>query len=96
VKVFYPSKDKFKTFFEEFLGFYSKRNIKLDIEMGKFLKNFLMVTSGATEWKIQFKRPIMDKIRVHDRIQSVPKDNYLMVKSINEKLAGQRQGQRRK
>lgn len=52
--------------------------------MGLYLKQFLGVTTLQKEWTLKGTSDALSSLRVWDKLQTVPKDNYKLAKEIIE------------
>jgi hypothetical protein len=50
-----------------------------------YLKYFLGVTPVQKEWTIKGNPEVLENIRIWDKIQTSPKDNYQLAKIVIEK-----------
>lgn len=74
-------------FYLGFLKFYSTTTAyTLDPKLGNYLKLFLGVTTAQREWTIRGNVNVLEPMRIWDKIQTYPKDNYALAKRVMERL----------
>jgi hypothetical protein len=57
----------------------------LDQQLGTYLKQFMGVAIGSTAWPIRTTSEVIDRLRVFDRLQTVPRENYALAKGVIER-----------
>ena len=83
---YYPKNDNFLDFYLGFLKFYSEREYTLDTKLGNYLKLFIGVTTAQREWTIKGNPKVLEPMRIWDKLQSYPKDNYALAKRVIERV----------
>lgn len=68
------------------MKFYSTTTYTLDPKLGNYLKLFLGVATAQKEWTIKGNLKVLEPMRIWDKIQTYPKDNYALAKRVMERL----------
>jgi hypothetical protein len=58
----------------------------LNPNLGTFLRHFLSIKPSTKEWAFKKNMECYERLRIWDKLQTCPKDSYLVAKSVIEKL----------